>query len=325
VIPVTVADVRSAAERIAPHVHRTPVLTSRRVDAELGFRAFFKAENLQRCGAFKARGATNAVLSLGDDGARRGVVTHSSGNHAAALAYAASVRGVACSVVMPRTAPKVKLEAVRGYGAEIVLCEPAERESTCTRVAAERGATIVHPFEDPRVIAGQGTAALELLEQVPDLDAVITPVGGGGLCSGTAITVGALRPSARVFGAEPLAVDDAARSLASGVRQPRVENPRTVCDGLLTALGEPNFAILRAHGVEILTIDEAEIASAARTFLQTMKTVVEPSGAVVLAALRAHRDRFAGQRVGAIVSGGNTDFHWLCPAIRAEAGACPAG
>jgi len=205
-----------------------------------------------------------------------------------------------------------------------VLCEPAEREATCAREAAERGSVLVHPFEDPRVIAGQGTAALELLEQVPDLDAVITPVGGGGLCSGTAITVAALRPEATVFGAEPSAVDDAARSLASGVRQPRVENPRTACDGLLTALGAPNFAILRAHRVEVLTVDEPTILGAAKSFLQVMKTVVEPSGAVVLAALRARRERFAGQRIGAVVSGGNTDFAWLCSSIRAERGRCPA-
>ncbi len=310
------ADVRRAAERIAGHVHRTPVLTSRRIDAELGCQVFFKAENLQRCGAFKARGATNAVLSLGDDEARRGVVTHSSGNHAAALAYAASVRGVPCTVVMPRTAPRIKLDAVRGYGADIVLCEPAEREATCARVAADRGAVVVHPFEDPRVIAGQGTAALELLEDVPNLDAVLVPVGGGGLCSGTAITVGAMRPAARVFGAEPLAVDDAARSMATGVRQPRVEHPNTICDGLLTGIGEPNFAILTAHGVEVLTADEAAIVDAARTLLQIVKTVVEPSGAVVLAVLRTHRERFAAQRVGAILSGGNTDFAWLCDTLR---------
>jgi threonine dehydratase len=305
-------EVRTAAARIDGRVHRTPVHTSGTVDAELGCRVFFKCENLQKVGAFKARGATNAVFALGEAEAARGVVTHSSGNHAAALAFAAGQRGVPCTVVMPRQAPAVKVEAVRGYGAEIVFCEPAEREATCARVAAERGAVVVHPFEDPLVIAGQGTAALELLEEVPDLDVVMTPVGGGGLLAGTAITVAAMRPAARVIGAEPEAVDDAARSLRSGERQPRVENPQTACDGLLTALGAPNFAILRAHGVEVLTAPEAAILAAARTHLERMKLVVEPSGAVPLAVLRTHRARFAGLRVGIVISGGNTDFRWLC-------------
>jgi len=308
VIP-TFADVRAARERIAGRVHRTPVMTCRSVDREVGAQVFFKCENLQKVGAFKARGAVNAVFALGDPSG--GVATHSSGNHAAALAYAAGLRGIPCTVVMPDTAPAIKVAAVRGYGAEVVFCRPGERESTCEKVRRERGAVVVHPFEDPHVIAGQGTAALELLEDVPDLDVVITPVGGGGLLAGTAITVAALRPEARVLGAEPMAVDDACRSLETGVRQPRVEDPDTIADGLLTALGAIDFDILRAHGVTVLTVAEADIVAAARFHLERMKIVVEPSGATVLAALRAHADRFRGLRIGAVISGGNTDFAWL--------------
>lgn len=314
--PPTIDDVRAAAARIAGHVHRTPVMTSRTLDAELGCSVFFKCENLQKVGAFKARGATNAVFALPDDRLEGGVATHSSGNHAAALAYAARRRGTACVVAMPNTSPRVKIEAVEGYGAEVVLCAPAERESTCARLAAERGAAIVHPFTDPLVIAGQGTVALELLEDVPDLDLVITPVGGGGLLAGTAITLAALRPSAAALGAEPLAVDDAARSLKSGLLQPRVVDPRTACDGLLTALGAINFAILQRHRVEVLTVAEPEILAAARYLLERMKIVVEPSSATVLAALRADRERFAGKRVAAVLTGGNTDFAWLSATAR---------
>ncbi len=308
---VAFADVVEAARRIAGVVHRTPVLTSATLDREFGGRLFVKCENLQKVGAFKARGACNAVLALDPAAAARGVVTHSSGNHAAALAWAASMRGIPCAVVMPETAPAVKVEAVRGYGAEIRFCKPAEREAVCAQLQQERGATVVHPFENPFVIAGQGTAALELFEDVPDLDAVIAPVGGGGLMAGTAIVSRRLRPGAAVLAAEPAAVDDAARSLASGVRQPRVENPRTCADGLLTALGEPNFALLREHAVRVLTVAEADIVAAAWFFLQRMKLVVEPSGATVLAALRTIRSDLADKRVGMIVSGGNTDFAWM--------------
>lgn len=308
---ITLEHVQQAARRIAGHLHRTPVLTSATLDRELGCTTFFKAENLQKVGAFKARGALNAVLSLADADARRGVVTHSSGNHAAALANAARVRRIPCVVVMPESAPAVKVAAVRGYGAEVVFCQQAEREAVCARVRDERGMTLVHPFEDARVIAGQGTAALELLEQAPDLDLVLAPVGGGGLLAGTAVTVAALRPAARVVGAEPEAVDDAARSLATGVRQPRVAAPDTICDGLLTALGEPNFELLRRHAVRIVTVTEPAIVAACRFFLERMKTVVEPSAATVLAALRAMGEELRGHRVGAILSGGNTDFRWL--------------
>ena len=306
-------DVVAARARIAGVVHRTPVMTSATLDRETGAQVFVKCENLQKVGAFKARGACNAVFALDEGVAARGVVTHSSGNHAAALAWAAARRGIPCAVVMPRTAPQVKVDAVRGYGAEVVFCEPKDRESTCARLQQERGATLVHPFEDPLVIAGQGTAALELFEDVGGLDALIVPVGGGGLCAGSAVVARALRPGADVIAAEPRAVDDAARSLATGVRQPRVEDPRTFADGLLTALGAPNFALLQRHRVRVVTVGEDAIVAAAWFFVQRMKLVVEPSAATVLAALRELGSEVAGRRVGLIVSGGNTDFAWMRP------------
>jgi len=286
-------------------------MTSATLDAELDAQVFVKCENLQKVGAFKARGACNAVMALSDDAASRGVVTHSSGNHAAALAYAARARGVRAYVVMPESAPQVKVEAVRGYGAELRFCKAAERQSTCDAWQQETGAALVHPFEDPYVIAGQGTAALELLEQTPDLDVVITPVGGGGLCSGAAVVVRSLLPGARMLAAEPEAVDDAARSMATGVRQPRVEDPKTLGDGLMTALGEPNFALLRQHEVEVVTCSEGSMVEAARWFLQRMKILVEPSGATVLASIRKVAAEVRGKRVGMIVTGGNTDLRWV--------------
>lgn len=310
-MPVELADVQAAAERIRGHVHRTPVMTSATLDRELSAQVFVKCENLQKVGAFKARGACNAVMALPEDAAQRGVITHSSGNHAAALAYAARSRGVPCYVVMPETAPKVKVEAVRGYGAELRFCKQAERQQACDAWQQETGAELVHPFENPYVIAGQGTAALELLEQVEDLDVVITPVGGGGLCGGTSIVVRALLPEARMLAAEPKAVDDAARSMATGVRQPAVTNPKTWGDGLMTGLGEPNFELLRKNRVEVLTCEEDDIVDAARFFLERTKLVVEPSGATTLASIRTIADQVAGKRIGLIVTGGNTDFAWL--------------
>ncbi len=309
-------DVRAAADRIGPYVHRTPVITSATLDRELGASVFFKCENLQKVGAFKARGAVNTVLSLDEAAAVHGVVTHSSGNHGAALAYAAGVRGIRCAVVMPHEAPAVKVEAVRGYGAEVVFCAQSDREATCDRLQRGRGATLVHPFDDPRVVAGQGTAALELFEDVPDLEAVIAPVGGGGLLSGTAIVARGLRPRAAVIGAEPGAVDDAYRSLETGIRQPPVPDPLTWADGLLTALGELTFRVLRHLQVRIVTVDEDEILAAALFHLQRMKLVVEPSGAAGLAAVRRLGAELAGRRVGIIISGGNTDFRWLGTALQ---------
>ncbi len=305
--------VRAAAERVAPHVHRTPVLSSLTFDREVGARVFFKCENLQKVGAFKARGAVNAVLSLPPTEASRGVITHSSGNHGAALAYAARIRGIPCTVVMPDDTSGIKVAAVRGYGAEIVFCPRAERQAVCDRILAERGSALIHPFENPDVIAGQGTVALELLQQVEDLDLVLTPVGGGGLLAGTSLTVKALRPAVRVMGAEPEAVDDACRSLKTGVLQPAVSDPKTLADGLMTGLGAINFEILQRGEVTVTTVSEEAIVDAARFVLERMKVVVEPSGATVVAALRKLGPDVRGLRIGAVFSGGNTDFRWLCP------------
>ncbi len=308
---VTVEAVREALRRIAPYVHRTPVMTCSTFDAELGMRVWFKCENLQKTGAFKSRGAVNAVMSLSDEMARRGVATHSSGNHAAALAYAAGIRGVPCTVVMPKHTASIKVKAVRGYGARIVFCEDGQRESTCKSVIAETGSSFIPPFDHPAIIAGQGTVCLELLEEVPDLDLIIAPVGGGGLLAGTAVAAAGHDPAPRVFGAEPEVVDDAFRSLESGDRQLVVTSPRTIADGLLTGLGELNFSILREKNVRVVTVSETAILRASRDYLERMKLVVEPSSATVLAALRVRRDEWAGCSVGAILSGGNTDLKWL--------------
>jgi len=307
----TIDDIRAAARRIAPHVHRTPVATSATLDRELGASFFFKCENLQKVGAFKARGAVNAVLSLDDEAAAKGVIAHSSGNHGAALAYAAGIRGIPCTVVMPDDAPPIKIEAVKGYGARIVFCSRNERPEACERIAEEEGSTLVHPFEYPPIIAGQGTAALELLEEVGDLDVVIAPVGGGGLLAGTAITVKSLQPAAAVLGAEPETMDDAHRSMVTGVRQPAVENPVSLADGLMTGLGRINFDVLRKREVRVVTVSEEAIVQAGRFVLERMKLVIEPSAATVLAAIRRSAGDLSGKRVGAILSGGNTDFAWL--------------
>lgn len=304
-------DVRAAADRIAPYAHRTPVATSATLRRETDSDVFFKCENLQKVGAFKARGALNAVLSLSNDAAHRGVVTHSSGNHGAALAYAAGIRGIPCTVVMPEDAPQVKIDAVRGYGANIKFCEQFARESATELVMQQTGATMIHPFDNAAVIAGQGTAALELIEDVGPLDIIITPVGGGGLMSGTAITTRSMLPEARIIGAEPREVDDAYRSLQTGEIQPRVVDPNTAADGLLTALGDLTFSTLRWAGVEIVLVDETEIIAAALFHLHRMKLLVEPSGATGLAAVRKLGVAVAGKRVGVIVSGGNTDLAWL--------------
>ncbi len=307
----TVEDVRAAARRIAPYVHRTPVVTSATLDREIGARVVFKCENLQKVGAFKARGATHAVLRLDAAVASRGVIAHSSGNHAAALAYAARIRGIPAVVVMPEAAAAIKIEAVRGYGAEIVFCPRAEREATCERLQRERGLSLIHPYENPDVVAGQGTAALELLEQAGELDVVVAPVGGGGLLAGTALAVRGSQPGGAIWGAEPEAVDDAYRSLATGVRQPAVPDPRTLADGLLTGLGRLNFEILRDLRAHVVRVAESEIVAAARFVLERMKLVIEPSAATALAAIRRSTAELRGKRVGAILSGGNTDFSWL--------------
>jgi len=308
----TIDDVLAAAERIAPHVHRTPVATCTSIDEIAGASLFFKCEHLQKVGAFKARGATNAVYSLDDEAAAKGVCTHSSGNHAAALARAAALRGVPAHIVMPSTAPPVKKAAVAGYGGRITECEPTleARETTLAEVQDRTGATFIHPFDDPRVIAGQGTVALELLDQAPGLDVVMPPVGGGGLASGTTITVCSLRPEIELWGAEPAGADDAFRSLRDGKLYPSVE-PKTIADGLLTSLSDRTFRILSDRLQGILTVDEATIIRAMRLLWERAKLLVEPSGAVPLAVVLAHPERFEGRKVGLILSGGNVDLDRL--------------
>ncbi len=305
----TAEEIRAAARRIAPYVHRTPVLRCAAIDAACGAEVVFKCENFQKVGAFKARGATNAVFSLTPDEAAAGVATHSSGNHAQALAWAAGKRGIPAHVVMPRGAPAVKRAAVAGYGAHITECEPtlAARESTLSEVVAATGATFIHPYNDLRIIAGQATAALELLEDEPDLAAVLAPVGGGGLLSGTALSASFLAPGCRVIAGEPAGADDAARSLAAGRIIPSVE-PRTIADGLLTSLGELTFPIIRDLVADIVTVSEDEIVAALRLVWERMKIIIEPSSAVPVAVLLAHRDRVPGERVGVILSGGNVDL-----------------
>ena len=309
---LSLSDVLDAAQRIAPYVHRTPVFTSATLDRMIGAEVFFKAENLQKVGAFKARGACNAVFALSQDQAARGVVTHSSGNHAQAVAYAARHRGVPATVVMPKDAPAVKVAAVRGYGATIVWAgvDPLDRERKLEEVLAKRGAVFIHPSNDPYVIAGQGTAALELLDEVADLDVVMVPVGGGGLLAGTALAVKGLLPDARVYGAEPVMVDDAARSLHDG----RIHLPTgayTVADGLRTFLGDVNFPIIQAGVHDIVTVTEQGIIRAMRLVWERMKLIIEPSAAVPVAALFEHREVFQGKRVGVILSGGNVNLDEL--------------
>jgi len=308
----TFDDVLAAAKRIAPHIHRTPVATCASLDAITGASLVFKCENLQKVGAFKARGATNAVFLLDDDAASRGVCTHSSGNHAAAIARAATLRGVPSHIVMPKTAPPVKKAAVAGYGGLITECEPSveARETTLGKVQERTGATFIHPFRDSGVIAGQGTAAIELLEQAPDLDAVIAPVGGGGLACGTVITVASLQPKIQVWGAEPAEADDAFRSLRDGTLYPSVK-PTTIADGLLTSLSDRTFRILSGGLEGILTMDEQTIIRAMRLLWERAKLLVEPSGAVPLAAVLAHPEHFEGRKVGLMLTGGNTNLDKL--------------
>ncbi len=309
-------DVRDAARRIAPYVHRTPVMTSAYLDSRTGAELFFKCENLQKVGAFKARGACNAVFGLDDTTAARGVATHSSGNHGAAVAYAASRRGIPATIVIPRNAPATKLAAVRDYGGEIVECEPtqAAREAVLAEIVAASGAEVVHPYNDARVIAGQATSALELLDEIPDLDAIVTPVGGGGLISGTCLSVAARAPGARVIGAEPAGPDDAWRSREAGRMLPAAK-PQTVADGLRSSLGELTWHFVSRQVDDILLAAEDEILAAMYLTWQRMKIIIEPSSAVALAVLLKYRERFAGQRIGVIVSGGNVDLKH-CPGCR---------
>lgn len=302
-------EIQDAAARIAPYARVTPVLRNELLDARSGAELHFKCENLQRGGAFKFRGACNAVWSLDDGTAARGVVTHSSGNHGNALALAAATRGIAAHVVVPEGAVRAKLEAIERAGAILHRCAPtqAAREAKCAEVQRATGAELVHPYADTRVMAGQGTIALELLQQVPGLDVVITPIGGGGLASGVAIAVHALDPALHLFGAEPAGADDAAQSLAHGARVTTVQ-PDTICDGLRALVGERNLDALRAHHVEIITVSDAETIAAMQLLWSELKLVVEVSSATVLAAILQQPQRFAGKRIGLVLTGGNVDL-----------------
>jgi len=308
----TIEDIRRAAERIKPHINRTPVLTCESLDRMAGCKLFFKAENFQKVGAFKFRGATNAIFSLTDEEVGRGVATHSSGNHAAALALAAARRGTRAYIVMPENTPEIKTKAVAGYGGEITFCKPTlqAREEGLAAVVQKTGAVFIHPYNDPRVIAGQGTAALELFNDVPDLDMVIGPVGGGGLMSGTALTVSAVSPRTSIFGAEPKGADDAYRSLQAGRIIPS-ENPQTIADGLLTSLGSLTFPILHRHLERIVTVSEGAIVQAMRHVWERMKIIIEPSAAVPLAAVLEGEWNQTGKRIGVILSGGNVNLDQL--------------
>ena len=305
---VTLADVHAAAERLRGFAHRTPVLTCATLDALAGRAVWFKCENLQKTGSFKYRGATNAVRRLDDATAARGVVTHSSGNHAQALALAARVRGIAATIVMPRTAAAVKKAAVLGYGGTVVECEPtlADRERVAGEIVARTGGTLIPPFDHPDVIAGQGTACLELLADVPHLDAVVAPVGGGGMLSGFAVAAKGTRESIRVYGAEPQGADDAARSLASGVWQPQTA-PDSIADGLLTSLGRLTWPIVRDRVDGIFTVSEAQIVAAMRLVWERMKLVIEPSAAVGVAVVLGDEFRALPglPNVGVVLCGGN--------------------
>ena len=311
-MPVDLAAIRVAHDRIRPHIHRTPVLSSARLDAASGASLFFKCENFQKVGAFKARGATNAVFALDDETARHGVATHSSGNHAAALSRAAKLRGIAAHIVMPSNSPKVKVRAVEGYGGRIVFCEPNQRarEDTCARVIADTGATLIHPFENEDVMAGQGTIAVELLEDVPDLDVVLCPVGGGGVLCGTAVAAKSLRPSIKVIATEPAGADDAAQSFHED-RLIYQEKKNTIADGLRTNLGAPNFALMQQYVDDVVTVSDESIVAAMRAIWETMKIVVEPSGAVPYAAIVEGKVDCRSKRIGIILTGGNVDLDAL--------------
>ncbi len=309
---VTLTDIHQAAARILPYAHRTPVVTNASLNQQVGAQVFLKCENLQRVGAFKFRGACNAVFSLTDEEADRGVATHSSGNHAQALALAARLRGIPAYIVMPENAPAVKKAAVAGYGGQITFCEPTlqARETTLAQVVQETNAIVVHPYNNSQVIAGQGTAALELLEEIPDLDAIIAPVGGGGLLSGTAIAAKNLSPHMRVFGAEPEMADDAYRSLQAGHILPS-ENPRTIADGLLTSLGTLTFPVIQQNVEQIVTVSEDGIIAAMKFIWERAKLVIEPSAAVPVVVLWERKIDLSGLRVGVILSGGNVDLDRL--------------
>ncbi|WP_423821142.1 pyridoxal-phosphate dependent enzyme [Salinisphaera sp. SPP-AMP-43] len=302
-------DLAIARERIAPAIHHTPVMTCRAIDEVSRAELFFKCENFQKSGSFKARGATNAVFSLDDDTCRRGVATHSSGNHGQALARAAAARDIPATIVMPETAPQPKIDAVREYGAEVVFCEAtnAARQASLVEVVARTGAEFIPPYDDLRVIAGQASCAAELIEDVADLDTLIAPIGGGGLISGTALTVAHYAPHIAVYAGEPVAADDAWRSLQTGQRCSN-DAPVTIADGLKASLGEITWPIVRDHVHDIVRVDESAIITAMRLIWQRMKIIVEPSCAVAVAAILSEPQHFVGRRVGVILTGGNVDI-----------------
>lgn len=308
----TYDDMLAAHARIAPHIHRTPVLTSSFLNELTGAQLFFKCENFQKAGAFKVRGASNAVFGLTDAEAARGVCTHSSGNHALSLSYAAGRRGIPCNVVMPRTAPQAKKDAVRGYGGIITECEPStsSREAVFAEVQAATGGDFVHPYNDPRVIAGQGTCSREFMEQTDGLDMVVAPIGGGGMISGTCLTLSTLAPECQVIAAEPEQADDAYRSFKAG-HIIADDAPETVADGLKVPLKDLTWHFVSSHVSDILTASEEEIIEAMKLIWKRMKIVMEPSSAVPLATILKNRDRFAGKRVGLIITGGNVDLDRL--------------
>jgi threonine dehydratase len=308
----TLTDIETAHKRIKPFIHRTPVMTSQQLNKIFDCELFFKCENLQKVGAFKFRGATNAVLSLSENEKRRGVVTHSSGNHAAALSLAAGMNGIKAYIVMPESAPSVKKNAVAGYGAEITYCKPTlqSREETTRIIMEKTGATLIHPYDNFNVICGQGTAAMELLDDKKDLEVIIAPIGGGGLMSGTSTTVKSINEKIQVVGAEPLNANDAYISFNTGKLVPSV-NPLTIADGLLTSLSELTFAIIRKNVDIIFTAKEESIAECMRLVWERMKIIIEPSSATVLAIIKENPDFFRAKRVGLILTGGNVDFKKL--------------
>ena len=309
---ITQSTIEEAHDRIRPHIHRTPVMTNQTINQRIGAELFFKCENFQKIGAFKARGGLNAVLQLSPDELANGVTTHSSGNHAQAIAYAARQVGTKAYIVMPRTAPQVKKDAVRGYGAEIIECEPTlnAREAGVQAVIERTGAAMIHPFDDDRVIAGQATSAKELMEdygQDQPFDVILAPVGGGGLLSGTALSVHYFSPQTRVIAGEPEGAADAVLSFRSGVVE-KAPYINTIADGLMTTLSPRTLTIIRQHVSDILTVSDAEIIGAMRLIWERMKIVIEPSCAVPFAAVMKHADQFTGQKVGIILTGGNVDL-----------------
>jgi threonine dehydratase len=315
---LSLTDIREAHERIRGSIHRTPVLASETLNGLAGASLFFKCENFQKIGAFKARGAANAVFQLSESEAKRGVATHSSGNHAAAVARAAKLRGIPAYIVMPHNVPKAKQDSVRRYGARIELCEPtlAAREAGVAKVVERTGAHLVHPFNDERVMAGQGTATVELLEDQPSIDLVLCPIGGGGLISGTAVAAKGMKPGIRIVGVEPAGADDAFRSFHGGVRVPML-NPKTIADGLRGALGDRTFPIIREYVDDVVTVSEGAIVQAMRTIWEVLKIVIEPSAAVAYAGILERKVDVAGRRVGIILTGGNLDLDSL-PWMQAE-------